>query len=213
MSTKKSQLTYSIIVDEEHGYKRTHIRICERPIIDLVERLQRTLMDGPDGFSAETQEKREKAFEDVKAELLDLLKDGYSCYYDWNWDRCGVDITMTFTHYTYEGVEDYGNPMYERTGGFEHLKSMKRSIQLLEKMARASHKRLLGWSAGKGDMCLHQINHPRKVVNCLERAKAMYVGRRNTQTGQRIVQMPEDLTFLGDDVEEIRASIVEEQAA
>ena len=202
MSIKKTQLTYSVNVDEEYGYKRTHIRICERPIVDLVERLQRTLVNGPDGFSGETQEKKEKAFEDVKAELLDLLKDGYSCYYDWNWDRSGIDITMTFTHYTHDGVEDYGNPMYERAGGFEHLKSMKRSISFLEKMARASHKRLLGWSADKGDMCLHQLNHPRKVVNCLERAKAMYVGHRETQTGQRVVQMPEDITFLGDEVEE-----------
>ncbi len=50
MSKKKNQLTYSVIVDEEYGYKRTHIRICERPIVDLVERLQRTLVNGPDGF-------------------------------------------------------------------------------------------------------------------------------------------------------------------
>ena len=202
MRTKKTQLTYSVIVDEEYGYKRTHVRICERPIIDLVERLQRTLQGGPDNFSGETQEQKEKAFENTKAELLELLKDGYSCYYDWNWDRCHIDITMTYTHYTHEGVEDYGNPMFERAGGFEHLKSMKKSIQLLEKMARASHKRLLGWSADKGDMCLHQINHPRKVVACLERAKAICVGQRATLGGGRIVQMPEDITFLGDEVEE-----------
>jgi hypothetical protein len=204
--SKKTQLTYSVIEDEEYGYKRTHIRICERPVIDLVERLQRTLQNGPDNFSGETQEKKEKAFEHTKAELLELLKEGYSCYYDWNWDRSGIDITMTFTHYTHNGVEDYGNPMFERAGGFEHLKSMKRSIQLLEKMARASHKRQYEWTADKGDMCLPQINHPRKVVDCLLRAKAICVGRYNGQNVDRIVQVPEDITFLGDDQEEEMAA-------
>ena len=76
MSTKKTQLTYSVIVDEEYGYKRTHIRICERPIVDLVERLQRTLVNGPDGFSGETQEKKEKAFEDVKVLTLAYAYEG-----------------------------------------------------------------------------------------------------------------------------------------
>ena len=204
--SKKNQLTYSVTTDSDYGYKRTHIHICERPSVDLVERLQKLLQKGSDMFSAETEEKKQEHFDKSKAELLELLKTGYSCYYDWNWDRTAMDITITFNHYTHNGEEGYGNPVYQRAMGFEHMMGMKRSIGMLEKWARAAHKRQYGYAADKGDMCLYQINSPRDLVNCLQHAKAVYVGRMTNAVVDRCIQMPEDFTFLGDDKEEEQAA-------
>ena len=64
--SKKNQLTYSVTTDSDYGYKRTHIHICERPSVDLVERLQKLLQKGSDMFSAETEEKKQEHFKQVQ---------------------------------------------------------------------------------------------------------------------------------------------------